>query len=1069
MGIGPAASSCNAGRFLIFMKASMLLPFVVGVLALAKAQARQQDQGFWSNIGSGDWAGRMGIHTLDHAEGRDLIIGQGFGYSPSCWRAFRHDPATGAYQQVFAKPPTLRSYSYVNLSTVTVGDVDPRPGEEVIVGTLTTGQSGAGRVEIYDGTTKELIRTFRTSDGTQDVGLTSLLVHDVDGDGVDEILVNHGSLYVMRGDGSFLWSCPSAGERVVIGQLDDDPAMELAGSEGEVVDLGQRSKQWSTEERMFWSDVLIHDVDGDGVGELIAFKKWGGVYAINIRTGQELWRYERSGGISAVLADDIDGDGLQELVVGDAQWGGLHVLRLGAGAPVELYQINEPGYDPETMWTSSGTTALHLADPDSDGRKELVWCYGGDGDTAGPSQIFIYDPVARAFEWISPWRASPNGIPKIGDVTGDGKPELITSAGVDILVYDLETLSLLNPPKQVAERLDYFAGGLTLGLHDVDDDGCMEIAVAGRYELRILKFQEGVGFDEIWRSADPALSRDEDYEREHASGFESMAVRDVDADGDLEVIVTTRGMSWRDFPDFIQIFDYETGRREWVSGDLLPNVDTWLNSRSVVSSLIKDTDGDGHLEIVVVMSYGHLIILDLATRELEVYDDQASYSMMADSPGGESFYVLEATGPLHEVKSGPDGYEAHFLKTLGSMAADVRAFAPAPQDRWWVIIKSQVALVAPDNSWDWSSVSMEQVWGGFAFHESTRGPEFFIGWLYGITGFKTGHLFAKPEIRVDTMVTPAESGRLGYVNFIRGDTGVGLSHVRFTLAGTAKLGEDFTMAGAFDEDGDGIWEFPLPDMYDRGVTFYPVADSLSEGDETVVMQLLDDPSLVYSKPGPVEFVIEDDEPRLSVSVLKGEASESAKGVLEFLVERTGDVSVPLAANFRISGTAGSQDFTTTDRALQFKAGVSSLKLRFAAKADKLAEVAESVTVELAGGSAAWVNPAAASATGWILDGQSTVRLVGANPVRGGVEVVLGSEGTSTSRTAVKLQIDAVFADGKTTRKVVTANVGPGGEAGRYFVKSGKSAAQVAVTLLEGPAYHRAGGAQVEFTVPALIR
>ena len=70
--------------------------------------------------------------------------------------------------------------------------------------------------------------------------------------------------------------------------------------------------------------------------------------------------------------------------------------------------------------------------------------------------------MARAYEWISPWRDSPGGIPRIGDVTGDGKPELVTTGQDEIFVYDLDTLGLLNPPKQVAERSNTFTEGLPM-------------------------------------------------------------------------------------------------------------------------------------------------------------------------------------------------------------------------------------------------------------------------------------------------------------------------------------------------------------------------------------------------------------------------------------------------------------------------------------------------------------------------------------------------------------------------------------------------------------------------------
>lgn len=1042
---------------------------MVGVLASGEVPARSLDQGFWANMGSGDWAGRSGMFTLDHAEGRDLVIGQGFGYSPGCWRAFRHQPETGDYRQVHGEPP---SAAHNPMQTVTFGDVDPRPGKEIVVGIRDVAGDSKVMVEIFDGTTKTLIRSFRVSDGSQPFGLESLLTYDLDADGQDEILVNAGrvivnGIKVLRGDGTLWWSCPSPGDRIAIGQLDEDPAMELAGTDGKVIDLGLRAEQWSGLET--GTGVLVHDVDGDGVGELIHFDKWDGVFAVDIRTGRELWHFLRPDGISAVLIDDIDADGIDELVVGDAQWGGLHVLRMGEGTPQELYQIDEPGYDPNRSWTSSGTSGLLLADPDSDGRKELVWCYGGRGGVGqGPSQIFIYDPIARAFEWISPWRAAPNGAPRIGDVTGDGEPDLVTTDSEDgILVYDTARLALLNPPKLEGERPG-FSDGVTTGLVDVDDDGRMEIAVADDTSLRILKFHEGAGFEEIWRSADPVFQRQ----------YESIMVCDVEADGALEVVVTRRGLAWIDPPDFVQVFDFQSGRLKWSSADLLPKIDTSIFTSSVVSSLIKDVDGDGHLEIVVALSYGHLAIIDLATHELEAYDGQTRYSLVLDVPGGPSFLILEqykkdyytaTVGNLHEVTLGPEGYELHTRRSFGEFGLEIKAMAPAPQDRWWVITKWQVGLLAPDGSWDWQSERYKDIQTAFAFLDTARGPELYVGWIHGILGFKIGHLFQKPRIGVETTHTPAESGRQGHVIFSRNDAGVGPSRIRFTLAGTAKPGVDFTLVGALDADGDGVWEFELNDSSDQEVTFYPVGDDLAEGDETVVLQVLDDPSFDFAGPGPVEFVIEDDEPRLSIWSVKGEASESAKGVLEFLVERTGNLAVPLAANFLIGGTADSKDFTASDRNLLFKAGESSLVLRFITKADKVAEASESVTVELEGGAAAWVNPAAAVSTGWILDAQPTVRLAGTKLLPGGVEVLIATEGGTAARTAVKLRVESVTLEGKASQKLVTLKVGRGPDAGRYLVKSSKSDARVTVTLLSDTAYHRSGEAQFGFDLPAVSR
>ncbi len=1059
------------------MKILKLLPGLVPLLMCSGAFARTVDPGFWSHMGTGVQAGRSGLFTLDHADGRDLVVGQGFGYDPDFWTVFRHDSASGGYQQVHAHHPYLASgYSYLELHAVVDAEVDPRSGREIVVGAGVG--FGHGVVYIYDGRTKELLRSFTPPYGPFDSDFDSLAAHDVDGDGSDELIIGGPSyLKVVAADGTLLWRTGSLGERLKVGQLDDDLSLEVAGSNGKVLDLESRSVQWGMMGNESYTDVIIRDVDGDGVGNLLSFKKFGGVFALDIRTGEELWRYERPGGISAVLVADLDADGIDELGVADAQWGGLHVLRMGQGTPVELYAIDEPGYDPERGHTDSGTYGLLLADPDSDGTNELVWCYGGSGSTGSRTRIFIYDPIARVFEWASPWRSGPNGTPKIGDVTGDGIPEIVTSAfPSNVAVFDSETLNQIGYSGEITADSGLFYPTV-VDLVDIDGDGCMEIATATGIHVRIFKFREGGEFEEIWRAMDPPVSRSPDFEREH-QGLENVFVRDVDGDGALEVVVTTNGMAADALSDFVQVFDLNTRRRKWVSGEVLPMFEGFPGgSKSVRSSLVKDIDDDGHLEIVITLSYGPLAVLDLATGELELYDEESQYSVLSDLPQGNVFLALEVerqpnnwiSGWLQKFTLGPGGYERELEKVLGTWESEALAIMPAPLERWWVITRSRVYLIDAQGHSDWASERMESIRGGFAFLETGDGPELYVGWQHGIAGFKVGHLFQKPEIRVDTMVTPVESGRQGYVRFSRKDAGVGPSRIRFTFSGTAKLGEDFTLAGAFDEDGDGVWEFELNDSSERGVTFYPVGDNLAEGSESVVLQMLDDPSFVYAEPGPVEFFIEDDEPRLSVSVLKGEASESAKGVLEFLVERTGNLAVPLAADFRIGGTADSKDFAALDRALQFKAGMGSLKLRFTAKADKVAEPAESVTVELDGGASAWVNPAAGTSTGWILDAQPTVRLAGTKSVHGGIEVLLATEGGAANRNAVKLELQSELSDGKASRKVVTVKVGTGPEAGRHLVKSGKSGARVTITLLNDPAYHRSGEEQLVFDLPAINR
>src|SRR5262249_48951491 len=132
-----------------------------------------------------------------------------------------------------------------------------------------------GKVIIYDSKTKKYIKTLATAAGNM-YGFYGLdmAVADIDGDGINEIVLSQSDffsqshLYVYTADGNLKWDIPNIGGALAVGQMDSDPALEIAVADGHVVDGATHLVQWF-QPTGFGYAVTAADTDGDGINELI--------------------------------------------------------------------------------------------------------------------------------------------------------------------------------------------------------------------------------------------------------------------------------------------------------------------------------------------------------------------------------------------------------------------------------------------------------------------------------------------------------------------------------------------------------------------------------------------------------------------------------------------------------------------------------------------------------------------------------------------------------------------------------------------------------------------------------
>lgn len=98
----------------------------------------------------------------------------------------------------------------------------------------------------------------------------------------------------------------AGGFKMVVSQMDSDPALEIATSNRQVIDTGTRTVQWQLPAGGFssWYPLVTADIDADGMDELIAAGDGDEVVAYDIDLQSEKWNVRIGSSYNhAVLAD----------------------------------------------------------------------------------------------------------------------------------------------------------------------------------------------------------------------------------------------------------------------------------------------------------------------------------------------------------------------------------------------------------------------------------------------------------------------------------------------------------------------------------------------------------------------------------------------------------------------------------------------------------------------------------------------------------------------------------------------------------------------------------------------
>jgi hypothetical protein len=308
------------------------------------------------------------------------------------------------------------------------------------------------------------------------------------------------------------------------------------------------------------------------------------------------------------LAYDFTGDGWPDVLSPGLGDGALYVNPHGESRRWDKFQV---------LHDITTEVAL-LRDVDGDGKSEVVYAQAGVMGYAKP------DPAAPTKPWIfhavsSGPRVNAHGL-GVGDINGDGRPDIVNSDGWWEQPVQKSTTPWTFHPQKLGDR----GGAAEMAVYDVNGDGLNDV-VGG-----LAAHGFGLAWFEQKRAADGSISfvthmimDDYSTASSNAGGItfselHAAASADVDGDGVPDFIVGKRYWSHQDGyadPDPYGppvLYVYRTVRNPKAPGgaEFVPEL---ISNKSGIGSRIDavDLNNDGAIDIIVTDDRGTFIFWGL--------------------------------------------------------------------------------------------------------------------------------------------------------------------------------------------------------------------------------------------------------------------------------------------------------------------------------------------------------------------------------------------------------------------------------------------------------------------------
>ncbi len=278
------------------------------------------------------------------------------------------------------------------------------------------------------------------------------------------------------------------------------------------------------------------DLDGDGRAEVVAVRLDGKVVAVD-GDGDTLWTSEAmpagsyAGERDNPALADLDGDGSPEVLVGanifDAAGDLLATGSKGRGGDdgTTSFGVDLDGDGQQELITGNAAYAIDgsiVASNDEDDGYVAAADFDGDGQgdvvVSAAGIVRVQDTDYSVVMEVD-LGASLSGPPSIADLDGDSEAEIVVTTEKEVVALEADGTVIWRWRHEGDE-----SGVTGLSIYDFERDGMPEVVHIDEYALHILRGATG----EL---------RMISYEHTSESFVEYPVVGDVDADGEIEIVV----------------------------------------------------------------------------------------------------------------------------------------------------------------------------------------------------------------------------------------------------------------------------------------------------------------------------------------------------------------------------------------------------------------------------------------------------------------------------------------------------------------------------------------------------